>query len=78
MSAIVAGLMGRKLGSSGVKRATVVLMGVTWATAIMIYNEVVIHKAGTYIKLWTWVMTDIGLQFDGLTAIMLVVVTSIS
>lgn len=78
MSAIVAGLMGRKIGSEGVRRATVVLMGVTWVTAIMIYNEVVIHKAETYIKLWTWVLADIGLQYDGLTAIMLVVVTSIS
>lgn len=29
MSAIVAGLMGRKIGSEGAKRATVVLMGVT-------------------------------------------------
>lgn len=51
MSAIVAGLMGRKIGSEGVRRATVVLMGVTWVTAIMIYNEVVIHKTETYIKL---------------------------
>ena len=51
MSAIVAGVMGRKLGSEGVRRATVILMGVTWVTAIMIYNEVVIHKSETYIKL---------------------------
>ena len=74
----MAGLLGRKIGSEGVRRATVVLMGVTWITAIMIFNEVVIHKAETYIKLWTWVLADIGLQYDGLTAIMLVVVTSIS
>jgi len=29
MSAIIAGVMGRKLGIMGVKRATVILMGVT-------------------------------------------------
>ena len=51
MSAIVAGLMGRKIGGEGVRKATVVLMGVTWSMAIMIFNEVVIHKAETYIKL---------------------------
>ena len=44
----------------------------------MIYKEVVIGKAETYIKLWKWGIVDIGLQYDGLTGIMLVVVTSIS
>ena len=51
MSAIVAGLMGRLIGAQGVRIATVALMGVTWLTAIMIFNEVVLHKAETYIKL---------------------------
>lgn len=78
MSAVIAGLMGRVIGREGVRRATVILMGVTWVTGIKIYEEVVVHKAGTYIKLWTWVLGDIGLQYDGLTAIMIVVVTSIS
>ena len=44
----------------------------------MIYKEVVYEKGETYIKLWTWVMGEIGLQYDGLTGIMIVVVTSIS
>lgn len=51
MSAIIAGVLGRKLGILGVKRATVILMGITWVIAIMIYNEVVIHKSETYLKL---------------------------
>jgi NADH:ubiquinone oxidoreductase subunit 5 (subunit L)/multisubunit Na+/H+ antiporter MnhA subunit len=51
MSAVVAGILGRKIGSQGVTKATVTLIGLTWATAIMIYNEVVIHKGETYIKL---------------------------
>ena len=51
MSAVVAGILGRKIGSQGVTKATVTLIGLTWATAMMIYNEVVIHKGETYIKL---------------------------
>lgn len=51
MSAVVAGILGRQIGSQGVTKATVTLIGLTWATAIMIYNEVVIHKGETYIKL---------------------------
>jgi hypothetical protein len=43
--------MGRQIGSKGVKVVTIGLIGVTWVTAMMIYNEVVIHKAETYIKL---------------------------
>lgn len=46
--------------------------------AIGIYYEVVLNKAETYIKLWKWVLVEFGLQYDGLTAIMLVVITSIS
>jgi len=51
MSAVVAGILGRKIGRQGVTKATVMLIGLTWATAMMIYNEVVIHKGETYIKL---------------------------
>ncbi|MBS1738804.1 MAG: hypothetical protein JSS98_19660 [Bacteroidetes bacterium] len=38
----------------------------------------ILKKAECYIKLTTWVLVDFGLQYDGLTAIMCVVVTSIS
>lgn len=74
----MAGMMGRWIGNQGAKRGTVVLMGITWVMGIMIYNEVVYMKGTTYVKLWSWVMGDIGLEFDGLTGIMIVVVTSIS
>ena len=49
----MAGLMGRWIGSSGAKVATVGLMGVSWVTGLMIYKEVVYEKAETYVKLWT-------------------------
>lgn len=36
------------------------------------------NKVHTYVKLWNWVMVEIGLEYDGITGVMLVVVTSIS
>jgi NADH-ubiquinone oxidoreductase chain 5 len=78
MSALVAGTLGRFLGKKGVAIYTVTMMILTWSTALYIFNEVVLNKAETYIQLWSWVLVDLGLQFDGLTAIMLVIITSIS
>ena len=78
MSAFIAGFFGRYLGKFGVSIYTVIMMILTWCTALYIFNEVVLNKAETYIQLWTWVLVDLGLQFDGLTAIMLVIITSIS
>lgn len=78
MSAIVAVFLGRWIGNLGASRVTVFLMSLTWLLGLKIYHEVVYEKATTYLKLWTWVMGDIGLLFDGLTGIMIVVVTSIS
>lgn len=46
--------------------------------AIWIFYEVVYNKSVVYIQLWSWVLVDLGLQFDSLTAIMLVIITSIS
>ena len=78
MSAVVASVFGRYLGARGVAIYTVSMLILTWMTAITIFNEVVLNKTVTYIQLWSWVMVDIGFQFDSITAIMLIVVTSIS
>lgn len=78
VSAIVSGLLGRKIGREGAGRITIASMLITWLTAIYIFYEVVMKKTECYIKLTKWVLVDLGLQFDGLTAIMCVVVTSIS
>lgn len=78
ISAIVAGMLGRQIGKEGASRITVISILVTWLAAIGIFYEVILKKAECYIKLTTWVLVDFGLQYDGLTAIMCVVVTSIS
>ena len=78
ITAVVAGLSGRRLGGEGVAKYTVISMVVTFLMGLAIYNEVVMNKVHTYVKLWTWVMVDVGFQYDGLTGTMVVVVTSIS
>ena len=50
----------------------------TWLTSLFIFYEVVLLNSETYIFLWSWIITDFALQFDALTAIMLVVVSTIS
>jgi len=72
------GMMGRYLGVEGVKAFTISQIILTWVTALYIFTEVVFYKTETYITLWTWVLVDLGLQYDSLTAIMLVIVTTIS
>ena len=78
ISAFVAGMLGRQVGREGASLITVLSILITWVSAIVIFYEVVLKKAECYIKLTTWVLVDFGLQYDGLTAIMCVVVTSIS
>lgn len=78
ITVIVAGMSGRRLGSEGVARYTVISMIGTFVMGGAIFNEVVMNKVHTYVKLWDWVMVEIGLQYDGITGMMIVVVTSIS
>ena len=78
VSAILAGGLGRMIGSKGVGITTVTSLVITWLMAIWIFYEVVYNKSVVYIQLWSWVLVDLGLQFDSLTAIMLVIITSIS
>lgn len=78
MSAIVCLIMGRWVGRVGAAFTSVVFMILTWINVLLIAHEVLYDKADTYVRLWTWIMGDLGLQYDGLTAVMIVVVTSIS
>jgi NADH-ubiquinone oxidoreductase chain 5 len=78
ISAIIAGGLGRLVGKIGASIVAVTLMVLTWFSALYIFYEVVYNKTETFIHLWSWVLVDLGLQFDGLTAIMLMAVTSIS
>jgi len=84
LSAFIAGIMGRYVGEKGAGYITSGNMIVTCLLAWYILFEVGANGAPTYVHLWTWIDTSglltvpVGLQYDSLTAIMLIVVTSIS
>lgn len=83
LSAIVSGLFGRKIGVRGAGIVTSSSIGVSLMVSCYIFYETVLNSSVTYIKLWRWfdselLTTYFGLQFDSLTSIMLIVITSIS
>lgn len=83
ISATLAGFAGRALGSNGARIFTSSLLVITFMLSLFVFNEVCLNSAPTYIHLFSWFTTaslvvNWGFAFDGLTAIMLVVVTSIS
>nr|YP_009158772.1 NADH dehydrogenase subunit 5 [Crella elegans]AKO90229.1 NADH dehydrogenase subunit 5 [Crella elegans] len=83
LSAIVSGLFGRKIGARGACILTSSCIVISWIISCYIFYEIVINSSETYIKLWRWfdsevLTTYLGLQFDSLTSIMLIVITSIS
>lgn len=83
LSASVTGLFGRKVGTKGAGLFSSICVTISAGVAYYIFYEVVLCGSVVYLKLGKWINTDIliisfGLQFDSLTAIMLVIITSIS
>ena len=81
--ALGAGWFGRKIGEkgAGVVTSSCLIISLSWS--LLIFYETSLNSSTTYIKLWRWldsdlVTADFGLQFDALTATMLLVVTSVS
>lgn len=84
LSAFIAGMLGRYVGERGAGYITSGNMVITCILAWYILYEVGVNNSPTYVYLWTWIDTSglltvpMGLQYDSLTAVMLIVVTSIS
>lgn len=83
LSAAISGLFGRKIGEKGAGVFTSSSIVISWVLSMLIFYETNINTSSTYIKLWRWfdselLTTYFGLQFDALTGIMLVVITSVS
>jgi len=83
LSAIISGLFGRKIGTKGAGILTSSCITISVVIACCIFYETTLNSSATYIKLWRWfdselITTYFGLQFDSLTAIMLMVITSVS
>jgi NADH-ubiquinone oxidoreductase chain 5 len=83
ISAIISGIFGRFIGTEGAKRITTISISITSVLAWIIFYEVGICQSNTYVDLWEWInignfQVRFGFQFDGLTSVMLVLVTTIS
>ncbi len=83
LSAIVSGLFGRKIGTRGAGVFTSNCIIISFMISCYIYYEIILNLSPTYVELWRWFdselfTTSFGLQFDSLTAVMLIVITSIS
>lgn len=83
LSAIISGLFGRKIGTRGANILTSSCITVSFIISCYIFYDIILNYAPTYIKLWKWfdlelLITHFELQFDGLTSIMLLVVTGVS
>ena len=83
LSAIISGLFGRKIGTKGAGALTSSCIVISALVSFCIFYETVLNSSAVYVKLWRWFDSELftayfGLQFDSLTAIMLIVVTSVS
>ena len=79
----LAGLFGRYLGSWGSAIITTTCLFISFLISLFVFYEVALMGSFVYIKLATWISSDLlhinwGFLFDSLTAIMCVVVTFIS
>lgn len=83
LSAIISGWFGRNLGAKGAGVFTSSCIVICWGISMLIFNETNLNTSILYLKLWKWfdselLTTNFGFQFDVLTGIMLIVITSIS
>jgi len=83
LSAFTAGMFGRKIGSYGASLLTVTCLIITFFLSIFCFYEVGFAGSFVYIKLITWIDSELfnvdwGFLFDSLTVIMCCVVTFIS
>lgn len=83
ISAISAGLFGRKLGEKGAGIVTASLIMITSLIALIILYEVGFNGSPTYVDIWKWIESGgftirFGLMFDTVTGMMLMLVTIVS
>lgn len=83
ISSIAAGLFGRSIGEKGAGLFTSICIVITFLICCFAFIEITFFNAPNYLHLWTWMDTgnftvSFSLLFDQLTAVMLIVVTSVS
>jgi NADH-quinone oxidoreductase subunit L len=82
--AIIAGFFGKQIGRSGAHCVTIIGVAVSFVLSLIVLKDVAIDGAAIYNKsVYTWMISDgirfeVGFLVDGLTALMMAVVTSVS
>jgi NADH-quinone oxidoreductase subunit L len=84
IGAIIAGFFGKQIGRSGAHCVTIIGVSVSFVLSLLVLKSVAIDGAAVYNQsVYTWMVSDgilfeIGFLVDGLTALMMVVVTFVS
>ena len=82
--AIIAGFFGKRIGRSAAHCVTIIGVGVSFVLSLLVLKSVAFDGAAVYNQsVYTWMISDgirfeVGFLVDGLTALMMVVVTSVS
>nr|QZN07981.1 NADH dehydrogenase subunit 5 [Craspedacusta sowerbii]QZN08011.1 NADH dehydrogenase subunit 5 [Craspedacusta sowerbii]QZN08041.1 NADH dehydrogenase subunit 5 [Craspedacusta sowerbii] len=83
LSALLAGVFGRFIGEKGSVRITTAILALCLILSVVFYAEIHLECSTVEVLWWDWfdvgfLHNPLGLYFDEITAVMLVVVTSIS
>ena len=82
--AVIAGFFGKQIGRSGAHCVTILGVGVSFVLSLLVLKSVAVDGAAVYNQsVYTWMISDgirfeVGFLVDGLTALMMVVVTCVS
>jgi NADH-quinone oxidoreductase subunit L len=82
--ALVAGFFGKQIGRSGAHCITIIGVGVSFVLSLLVLKSVAFDGAAIYNQsVYIWMISDgirfeVGFLVDGLTALMMVVVTAVS
>ncbi len=84
LGAAIAGFFGRQIGRSAAHWVTIIGVAVSFLLSLVVLHDVVVNDAPVYNQaVYTWMVSDgirfeVGFLIDGLTALMMTVVTSVS
>lgn len=83
LGAFISGIFGRKVSSQGSALITILCLTLSFFISLFVFYEVALSGSPTYIKLFTWIDSELfnvdwGFLFDSLTVVMCCIVTFIS
>ena len=84
LGAVIAGFFGKQIGRSGAHWVTIIGVAMSFVLSLLVLKNVVYDGAPVYNQsVYTWMISDgirfeIGFLIDGLTALMMTVVTGVS